>query len=316
MDREMDYDMSRADLMTPFSLSLAAEKAIESAKRQLDAMDERLLKARMAMARAQRTSQVPSLTATGTRAFFTTTPAPSRTEHGDRDWERKATELKRLKDDLKALRSRMNIARGLDSAIDPSTPSRPVRPGDFDVSQYKHDNDVIHAFPKPPSSSNRSSMSPICVDAPFSPRPYSSQSILPPFSATSTTFTTTTNDAAGLDKSVRGRAHEGYHTPPHSSPSSQKPNPGTQGKAPDTPQSMHRTSPSSIPRHRTSSSVRDGDGDGDEADREEEEEREGSEWRLLARVETALARINDVTDERRKRKLAAALAILEDSEEE
>lgn len=258
MIREMDSDLARADSMTPFSLSLAAEKAIENAKRQLDAMDGRLLKARMTMVRAQRAGhrtisnperydprqqgprdgqqqvqrrshhRVQSLSATTQAARGQSindglgAGAAAAIEEEEEDFERKAVEMKRLRDDLRHLRSKMGQTRGLTTTLN-TTPPRPPRPLDSELpdfallrnAQATERDSLVQAFPSPPRTSPSKEGRPFSMawpsfvgttttttpgseagagadsyfeapviashaENPFSPRPYSSQSILTP----------------------------------------------------------------------------------------------------------------------------------------
>lgn len=156
----VDMDFSRADLMTPFSLSLAAEKAIENAKHKLDEMDSRLSTARHSIDRfkARRIStravsdpeRLVSLR--GPNGRISTSDSSGNGVAGPRGSKHqrvksvgssgtltreeilylKTLEMKKLRDDLRSLRSRMNQTRQISEAIQ-STPPRPPRPLESEV---------------------------------------------------------------------------------------------------------------------------------------------------------------------------------------
>lgn len=122
-DDQVD-DFSRADLMTPFSLSLAAERAIENAKRRLDAMDARLLHARSSIDRARqlipRRQPEPAVVVAPVEE-----PSVSPGTAPEPPDERKALEVKRLSDDLRRRYSRESRAISETLNLSPPRPPRP-----------------------------------------------------------------------------------------------------------------------------------------------------------------------------------------------
>lgn len=231
-------DFSRADLMTPFSLSVAAEKAIANAKSKLDEMDSRLLKARNSIRIAQRQSLqsiVPG--ASGTYLFRgpggrlipdgvdptlgvrrrgqSMTVTKNENQNQDQDLEEeehRALEMKKLRDDLRSLRSRMSHTRAISETLN-LTPPRAAARRSRQVSSVDGGSKdaaftVLDQFPAPPNIDRRSvdqlttttstsnsqrnnvvddddddDIPVIATENPFSPRPYSSQSILTPLAS-------------------------------------------------------------------------------------------------------------------------------------
>lgn len=165
-------EFSRADLMTPFSLSLAAEKAIERAKDRLDQMDSRLLRARTSIAVAKSLIHRASAEQLHGRKIssssFTLSTAPSSPEpnsactfQGSKKTSPKTTEMVRLRDDLRRLRSKMGQSRAISETLN-LTPPRVRRPRPVLTSEHSKpeiqkaaqppEDPVIDRFPLPPKS--------------------------------------------------------------------------------------------------------------------------------------------------------------------
>lgn len=239
--------------MTPFSLSLAAEKAIESAKLRLDQMDSRLLRARTSIAMAKTISHRVSADQLSSRKMTKQvgeitppmSPVDSRLELGPNSSNTEEEvllrngEMIKLRDDLRRLRSRMSQSRAISDTLNLTPPrSRRPRPCNLNLSDKPlpvaapeplSAKEVIDQFPLPPmprkdeSADRRLSVplageppeywpvvesfgmfvnrdgtsnfgSPVkdtfgshdlpiltsTAEIPFSPRPYSSQSLLTP----------------------------------------------------------------------------------------------------------------------------------------
>lgn len=164
-------EFSRADLMTPFSLSLAAEKAIESAKLKLDQMDSRLLRARTSIAMAKSiTHRVSADQLTGRKVgALSPGSAPASPvinppdDFRDDEAPVRTIEMVKLRDDLRRLRSRMGQSRAISETLNLTPPrarrSRPTQTGLSDRSltppvlkPMQKSNQFLDQFPLPPAT--------------------------------------------------------------------------------------------------------------------------------------------------------------------
>ena len=291
-----EMDFSRADLMTPFSLSLAAERAIEHAKLKLDEMDNRLATARSSIEqfKAQRAHRATSDPAPREKVLshHARIQSTSGTLTREQILHLKTLEMKRLRDDLRSLRSRMNHTRAISETLQ-TTPPRPPRPLAVQVPDLAQlgktfdqsmEGRMIKRLSTDSLRHKTSTESlrdaPLIVakrDNPLSPRPYSSTSIITPMST------------SPARRGPHGRLHYSDTLTPPPSASSLEDEERYKSNLPR-------------PRKRISLSMVSTLSNDDQA-------------ALLSKIEGALNRLSvSTTNDARRQKLEAALAILEEGD--